>query len=242
MQAAWLIAQGSLQARPAMLPTVSAAGLFGHRLLRWAILAVDRLLRRWYGVREFTDDPACLLRIAPGAAPTTVRLADGIGLAQGDPMLDLHLWNEQLPRYHGGRFGLAWAIQFRAAFERSLRLLAAEMATDPALVHVRALRAETTFVTRGRGPKLARIAFHYGFSAPRMPSIGPGRPRRDLGGDLLVFGLTLACNPLSLRGKTLRRDRYGLWISRQQLLALYHPLAAMPDQTTAAASDRNAAA
>jgi hypothetical protein len=33
--------------------------------LALSVYAVDALLRRWYRIEDFTDDPDCLLRIAP---------------------------------------------------------------------------------------------------------------------------------------------------------------------------------
>jgi len=223
MQIVWSAHRGAPGAVPGaawMLRAGSLEDAVWYGALRQAILGLDRLLRCYYGVRTFSDDPACLLRIASGVVTAPVRLVDGARLATGDPILELHLWNEQLPRHRGGG-GLGWAARFRAMLDHSLRLPATEIATNPALADMRALRANTAFVTPGRGDNLARIATLYGFAAPLDGGDGSAPRRRHLGEDLLVWGLALACNPLSLRTKSLRRARHELWISRDDLLRRY---------------------
>ena len=244
MQVVWSIHRDTLGAVPVVAGVVSSGSLANsvwYGALRRTILGVDRLLQRYYGVRAFTDDPACLLRVAPGTAATMVRLADETRLLPRNPILELHLWNEQLPRRRGGD-GLGWAVRFRTMLDHSLRLLATEIATDPALADIRALRADTAFVTRGRGRRLARIATAYGFAAPTGDADGTVRLHRHLGEDLLVWALALACNPLSLRGKLLRRERHELWISRDELLRRYGAAPARDDRLPASVMARKAAA
>ncbi|MBX5455107.1 MAG: hypothetical protein K6U10_14380 [Acidobacteriia bacterium] len=192
---------------------------FLSRFARRAILALDRALRCHYRIREFSANGACLLRIAPGVARKHVRLGDGTEIAPGDPILTLHFWNEHIPLYGEGRSGFAWAVQFRQMLDRSLTLLAAEMERNPELGAVRAVLAETAFVTRGRKAKLIRVALQFGFSAPVDPRGRFMEANRDLFRDILLFALGFAFNPQSLWGKPLRRERYELWLSRRALQA-----------------------
>lgn len=234
-------AQGTVHIVAGVLSANSLDDAVWYDAVRRTILGLDRWLQRYYGVGAFTDDPACLLRVAPGRAATTVRLVVDTRLAAGDPILELHLWNEQLPRRRGGD-RLGWAVRFRTMLEHSLRLLATEIATDPALADIRALRADTAFVTRGRGRRLARIAKLYGFAAPTGDADSTVRLHRHLGEDLLVWAIALACNPLSLRGKPLRRERHELWISRDELLRRYGAEPARDDRLPASVMARKAAA
>ena len=62
-------------------------------------LSADALLRHLYQIREFTDDPNCLLRLAIKQAGTPLRLSDGTRIMPGDPIGELHLWNDHVPPF-----------------------------------------------------------------------------------------------------------------------------------------------
>ncbi|MGH7212294.1 MAG: hypothetical protein ACREF1_12645, partial [Acetobacteraceae bacterium] len=79
----------------------------------------DMALRRWYGVREFTDDPACLLRLALAPAPHAVTLSDGTRVEAGETVAILHIWNEHIPRFRRGGPDMGWAIDIRRRVLRS---------------------------------------------------------------------------------------------------------------------------
>lgn len=64
------------------------------------IALIDNLLRSYYAIYEFTDDPNCILRIGRDVATEGIRLSDGTEIKVGDPIGTLHLWNEQLPGYN----------------------------------------------------------------------------------------------------------------------------------------------
>jgi hypothetical protein len=57
----------------------------------WAGLVawVDAILRSYYGIYEFTDDPRCVLRVGLGEARAPVSLSDGtyIWTSNGGPIV-----------------------------------------------------------------------------------------------------------------------------------------------------------
>jgi len=67
--------------------------------LRSAIRSLDAFLQRIEGIREYSTDARCIFRIAPGHAATGLSCPQaGLNLRPGDRILDLHLWNEHVPR------------------------------------------------------------------------------------------------------------------------------------------------
>jgi hypothetical protein len=130
-----------------------------HRLVR----KLDDALRRLYDVREFSERPGCLLRIAIRRAAVDVCLADGCGVPRGAKILGLHLWNEHLPSLSPRSSNLGRANALRRQIGASLDELAGYVASDPLLDCIVALRARTALVPRKRLPKLLRIARAYGF-------------------------------------------------------------------------------
>jgi hypothetical protein len=63
------------------------------RLLVWGL---DAILRRVYGVWEFTQNPQCILRVSVERIPLAFTLSDGTVLHKGDLCCVTHLWNESV--------------------------------------------------------------------------------------------------------------------------------------------------
>ncbi|HET6183371.1 MAG TPA: hypothetical protein VFA03_07225 [Acetobacteraceae bacterium] len=184
------------------------------------ICGVDVVLRRWYGVREFTSDPGCLFRLARAPAPHEVRLSDGTVIAPGEEVLILHIWNEQVPRF---RFpsgpDLMWALDVRSRLLRSFRLLARHLAEESDTQHIRAIHGCVAFGSRRRRWQLRRAAARFGFDLIDDAERPKGLHER--GEDVLIWVFTRAFNPAALRRQPLWRDRTELWISRAELLRRY---------------------
>src|SRR5215472_13478242 len=89
----------------------------------WAgsIAWIDAVLRSYYGIYEFTDDPGCVLRAGFGRARAPVSLSDGTHIESGETIGTLHFWNEHLPRYSSKGPNLAWACAMRDRVMYSLR-------------------------------------------------------------------------------------------------------------------------
>ena len=97
---------------------------------RAAVRGLDRGLRRLEGVEEFCRRKDCIFRIALVRRREEVRLIDGTHVRRGDPVGEIHYWNEHVPRLGEGRSALAWALAADRAVRRSLQALAAFAESD----------------------------------------------------------------------------------------------------------------
>ena len=192
----------------------------GWRDVLWtsAVRFTDWFLRRWYRVHEFTDDPDCLIRISYTTAARPIVLSDGARVRPGDQVLDLHIWNEQLPRFFGPGADFTWAALIRRNLLHSVRSLARHLAQDPQCQSLVAIRARVTFGGRRQASQIRRAAARFGFE---MVGGGPPNGLHELGEDMLIWAFARAFNPAALRRHKLRRDRTELWISRDRLLQLH---------------------
>lgn len=164
-----------LPVRDLLAPAIWCAGLIGGRV-RWrgrsyrisgdgrlhpakpalgaverAIQRLDRHLRRRRGIFEFTDDPACVLRLA--IAP------DAAGARIGE----LHFWNEQMPP-------TSFALGRR--LHRSLVLLARFVASRPELADLRRFVADIFLDASYPVARLDRAARRYGLRATAVDGRG----------------------------------------------------------------------
>lgn len=203
---------------PVLAPAPRAVGWIDRS---WALLvgAGDVVLRRWYGVRQFTDDPACVLRLALAPAPYDIGLSDGTRIEAGETVVILHLWNEQFPRFRLSGPDLRWAIDVRRRLRRSFKALAQHLERDPAWKDIRGIHACVTFGSRRRLCQIRRAAAGFGFEL--LEDGAPTESLHDRGEDFLIWALTRAFNPAALRRQPFRRDRTELWASRERLLTLY---------------------
>ncbi len=181
---------------------------------------VDGILRSYYGIYEFTEDPDCVLRVALGEARMPASLSDGTRIEIGQLVGTLHFWNEHLPRYSEKGPDLGWACLVRDRVIYSLRAFSEYIERDPAWREVGAVRAETVLPARLGAAQIARVFQRYGFErTPSEPSLLARL--HGLGECFIMWGLTRAFNPAAIpRGRFLR-DRCELWISRTALLARY---------------------
>lgn len=190
-------------------------------LRRRLVSRLDAALRWFYDVQEFTEEPGCVLRIAPGRTALDVRLADGSCVRRGSEVLELHLWNEHLlPKAQAA--GLGRTSARRRQFETSLRELAAHLHADPSLGRIAALWGRAAFVPQNRIPQLLRAARSLGFETVEATTT-PAWPTRlhDFCENFLLWALAWTFNPDMLRRQGVRRKRLELWMSREVLLARY---------------------
>jgi hypothetical protein len=184
-----------------------------YRLPEEAIRSFDRLLRRWHGVHEYTGDAECIFRIAFRTARNNVMLRDATIIRSGDAIIELHLWNEHLPRIHRTGADIAWGASVDRRARRSFRLLAAYLAAYPNIVGV---YGEAAFGCQMGRRQREQFAKRYGFEIVDGGTTLRSRARH-WGDDFLFWGLTKAFNPRSLQGKQFHRPRHELWISRAEL-------------------------
>lgn len=191
-----------------------------HSLLGQWIFGLDRWLCRRFGIYEYSARPDCLFRIERGRADERVWLCDGLRVEVGDPLLELHLWNEHVPPM-GRRPSVAWGRRTARVMDASLRELAGHVAESAECRAVVALRAQMRLRTGRQSAQLASIFRRFGFEAvPHSRAERPG-PLRLLGENILVALLMLAANPVSLRSGLLRRNCTRVIISREAFLRRY---------------------
>jgi hypothetical protein len=175
---------------------------------------------------EFTADPDCILRVAPARADTGMTLSDGVVVARGDPILELHFWNERLPQASASQ-GLGWGGRFGRRLRRSFGALAAVIDTDPRLAHAVAIRGRLAFAGARNREETRRWGHWFGLETPAREAPPPlGRRVHDAAEDFWLLALAYAFNPGCLPARQLSRRRDDLWMSRASLKARYGPGAA----------------
>jgi hypothetical protein len=194
-----------------------AAAAFHH-----VVRALDERLRRAQGIAEYSHSRDCILRVEPRRAEGAVRLADGTEVRPDDALLELHLWNEHLPRISVLGPHLGWALRVRTQMRLSLIELADKLAHRPEYADVVALHARISWGRATRSGRMLSLARRFGFRpssefAPR----GALQHLHDFWEDFLIFGLICTFNPRSLRGAGLLRHRAELWMSRRELIDRY---------------------
>ena len=180
---------------------------------------LERILRRCQKVYEYTTDGACVFRIGFGISKDSLTLADGTRVRPADVILDLHLWNEQLPAIPREGPCFAWGRAMHGRVLHSLTLLAAHLESDH-YREIKALRGEAAFGSRLGRRQMRRVAERYGFE------LFQGEPPllrriRFFWENFLIWGLIWTFNRRGLRGKKLMKERFELWISRDELVRRY---------------------
>jgi hypothetical protein len=206
------------KAPDAALPRPEGRPHWRERLWRRFVLGFDAVLRRAYGVAEFTDNPECVIRVALSAAESNMRLADGTELRAGDPVLVLHFWNEHMLRFRRGRPTLGWASGMRRRLWRSLEALAERVPNEPAWREVRAMRADTALFGFWRMYQARRVIPRFGFEVIAPKQRSRLRAARAFTDDCVVWLLTSVLNPEALKRQEFVRGRDEMWISREGLL------------------------
>jgi hypothetical protein len=184
-------------------------------VVRWGAVTIDAVLRRVYGVFPYTTDPDCFLMVSYGRASRAVPLKDGSQLAKGDPVVELHLWNERMSdRPHS----LALAKDFRRSLEELARYLEG---ADPAGGY-RAVHAEIRFVGAGDIERLVAILEHFGF-AVEVPEVAGWRLwRAEFWQTFFARWLLFAFNPRASRRQRLAQlGHFEIWLSRERLRERY---------------------
>ncbi len=198
----------------------SASAAWPDELWAGSVGWADAILRSYYGVFEFTDDPACVLRVGLDQARAPVSLSDGTNVELGELVGTLHFWNEHLPRYSPRGPDLGWACAVRDRVTYSLRAFSEYVEDEPGWRDIRAIRTETALPARLGASQIMRVFQRYGFErVPTDPSLLARL--HGLGECFVIWGLTRAFNPAALPRQPFLRDRHELWISRATLLLRY---------------------
>ena len=189
--------------------------------LRKAGCWLDALLRRREGIFEYSDDPICLFRASYVKSPRSVVLADDAHIAEGDAMMDMHLWNEHVIPIPAEGPGMRYGAQFLKGLDRAMAEAARFLRTssDPQAAAVRAIRCKTIQMPRHGQEQLLRILGRF-----EMHTVEPIRPTpwltrvHEFFENFLILILLWTYNPNALRGAKVIRERHEFWVSREALL------------------------
>lgn len=203
----------------AAVPPSRTRGHPGNPVTR-VVLMLDRSLRKRLGIYEYTTHPDCLFRIEEARADQTVCLHDGTLVCRGDPVLKLHLWNEQWPTMGSRGATVAWACRVRRDLRISLQELARYLAERPARYPGVPICADMRLACARDSGQLSRIVTGLGFESQRSPDARPGRLHR-FGEIILMCLLMLATNPAALRCSSLRRNYMRIYLSPTTLARRY---------------------
>lgn len=181
---------------------------------------IDRLLRRALGVREFYDDPDCLLRVRLASAAHAISLPD-CEIPAGAQILELHLWNEHISPLPSAGPDLAWAIQIYRRLMASFRALAYQMQRDLQLADVQAVGGITALFFPGDGTAGETLFRHLGFTVRLHHS--PFGCLGESWENFYTWWIMWTFNPASLRYRKLRRlRRTEIWMSAAEFLSRYN--------------------
>ena len=189
-----------------------------HARPLWAefIFVFDSWLQWWGGVFEYSQKPDCIFRAQFSRLSSDVLLSDGTIGRSGDRVIDLHLWNEQIPVAPMAGYSLAWGCRFSRSFAKSLGELAQSLVNKPELSDINIVRAITNL------DSLHRIAARHGFEVIRDPvNPSPWERVHRFGQNILSWLLTLACHCGRTRPQKFWRSWQVIYLSRRALDCKY---------------------
>ena len=187
--------------------------------MRSLVLLIDRLLRRAQGLFVYWDDPDCLFRAKIGQAPHRLHLPVG-EIPAGAKVLELHFWNEHMPRIPPEGPDLGLAVQGRRMLVRSLRQAAWILEHDPRMAGVQAVGGATVLFAAGDGSAAEKLFTRLGFS--EFPYQSPLGRFGEFWENLYTWGLMWAFNVVSLEQRhLLKLHRTGVWMSADAFLRRY---------------------
>ena len=176
------------------------------------VFALDGCLQWQAGVFEYSAASDCIFRAQLSRLSENILLADGTFGRQGDRIIDLHFWNEQIPVQVAGGTSLAWGCRFNRSFAKSLLMLAEFLKNNAELADINVIRADVNLEI------LDRIAERHGFEPVRSSGAPPLWKRiHEFGENILFWLLALACNSGGERPKYFWRRRKLLFLSRRTL-------------------------
>lgn len=182
------------------------------------IMALDRFLRRRQGIMEFCDSRECVFRLQIVKTDEKVVLSD---CTAGGRLLDLHLWNEQIPLIPDEGITWEWAQRASQMVEFSLTELACYLKANRDLDDIRVIRGRIGLGAGLGEDRIMRLASRFGFERPRWPKSGAENRLHLLGENILISMLVLARNPASLTLDSLWRSRTVVYLSRNELERRY---------------------
>ncbi len=193
------------------------------RVVRQLILRLDAVMRRRLRVYEFAEGEDNLLRLSRQRSHHAFTLADGTRVRVGDPIGELHLWNEHLARLQARDKGVSWALKASHRAMASFRTLARYVEREPGWREVQAFRADVAVAAVNGLARYPQVLSRYGLEPVEVPaSAGLLARLHEAASTAYMVGVRWAFSPSSVRLRELRHFRRSqFWISRRALLEKY---------------------
>jgi hypothetical protein len=184
---------------------------------------LDARLRREQQVLEYSDRAECVFRIQRAVSRSSYALSDGVVVHEGDPIIELHLWNEHLPKMAAARASIGWGSRLTHGFRSSLQELCTWLDARPEFDDVHVVYANMSLGGGERTAQLVRwMCGPLGLELVNdrhRPTLGEHLHR--LGENVLGLMLVMATNPVAARPGMLIRQRARVAMSRAQLRRRY---------------------
>lgn len=192
---------------------------FFSPFLRQVIFRFDAFLSRVEGVHTFSENPDCILRLRLTKSRIDVSLPCG-DIAAGDDVLEIHLWNEHMPKVEDDDPSIAWGNRTLRLFLLDLRQLAKIVVEDPRLSQVEAIRGEMIFLGTADNPNRAKQMERLGFTViPFQSKLGAFG---EFWENFYSWWVMWAYNPVSTHNRRLvNNHRMQIWMSRARFLEMY---------------------
>lgn len=187
--------------------------------LRSLICRFDTWMSKKEHVLIFSDDPTCLLRIQLNPCPHPLVLPDG-SVADGKPVLMLHMWNDKVPLIPAAGPDLAWAMDFSKRLLHSFRLVAHHLLVAPSCQDVQAVGGITANFLLDRKDGGRQFIERMGFQV--IPYIRPAGTAHEFWQNFYTWWLMWTYNPASTRHRSMfRLQRSEFWMSSNAFITKF---------------------
>ncbi|MGZ6347462.1 MAG: YkoP family protein [Anaerolineales bacterium] len=187
--------------------------------LRVVLRDFDDWLSRQYSVKEFSQDPKCVLRIQVCPIRHSVDLPDGT-IMEGSQTLMIHWWNQRASIIPAEGPTLAWALETSRSMRYSLRLIARYLQDNSACQEIQAVGGITAHVVMGKADGGKVMLEHLGFMV--IPYHRPFGAFGEFWGNFFTWWLMWTYNPASTRRRSMfNLQRTEFWTSRRSFIDKY---------------------
>ena len=187
--------------------------------MRSLIRGLDAILRRAYGLFEFSDSQDCILRLQVSETSHWLTFSDG-AIPAGEKVLVIHVWNEHMLPMPPGGPDLAWTKKMFQAFLKSLGEVADYIKSEPAMQEVRAVGGVSVLLFSGDRSSGARFMQKLGFTI--MPYSNPLGRFGEFWENFFSWMLMWTYNPGSVHYRHLMGfERAEFWMPVEEFLERY---------------------
>lgn len=180
----------------------------------------DRFLRWSQGVYEFCEQPECILRLKRARAKKTVILSDKL-IEKGEPILELHLWNEHIPELPSDGNQLLWASQMKNRLILTFQRLASLLVDDGSYNDIEALFGITVLAVDPATAEPISLFLRLGFEV--TPYQNPLGSFGTFWENFYTWWIMWAFNKESLRKRNLfNLRRSEIWVSKEKFISRYY--------------------